>query len=159
MNKLLQRYNQLSEREQRLVMVSAVVLLIGMFYWLLWSPLNNALDKSRNTVATQQQLLTWVSKNANKVEQLRRSGSHSQAFHGSLPQAVNQTAEQNKIAIARMQPQGDELQVWVDEASFNAVVNWLQALESMGVVIIKADMAETGKPGMVRIRRLQLGKQ
>ena len=32
-----------------------------------------------------------------------------------------------------MQPQGDELQVWVDQAAFNNVIDWLNALERMGV--------------------------
>lgn len=159
MKKLLQRYYQLTEREQQLALISAVVIAVGLFYWLVWAPLDKAVEKGRIEVTKQQKLLGWVSKNANKVIQLRRSGSSSHGFSGSLPQAVNRTSGRNNIAISRMQPQGEELQVWVDEAAFNDVVNWLNALEDMGVVIIKADIAETGSSGMVKIRRLQLGKQ
>jgi general secretion pathway protein M len=57
-----------------------------------------------------------------------------------------------------MQPQGDELQVWVDQAPFNDVLSWLQSLEKSGVIIMDIDLAETGDPGLVKIRRLKLGK-
>ena len=43
MNTLKQKFSQLTEREQRLVLISAVVVVVGMFYWLVWSPLNLSL--------------------------------------------------------------------------------------------------------------------
>jgi general secretion pathway protein M len=63
-----------------------------------------------------------------------------------------------KIAISRMQPQGDELQVWIDQAPFNDVLSWLQSLEKTGVSILDIDIAESDMPGQVKIRRLKLGK-
>jgi general secretion pathway protein M len=57
-----------------------------------------------------------------------------------------------------MQPQGAELQVWVDQAPFNDVLAWLQSMESMGVVILQADIAEADDAGYIKIRRLQLGR-
>ena len=57
-----------------------------------------------------------------------------------------------------MQPQDDELQVWIDQAPFNDVLEWLKTLEGMGIVIIQADIAEADDPGYIKVRRLQLGK-
>ncbi|MCS5576597.1 MAG: type II secretion system protein M, partial [Alteromonas macleodii] len=45
MNALLEKYKALTEREQKLVLVSAVLLIIALFYFAVWSPLNAALDK------------------------------------------------------------------------------------------------------------------
>jgi general secretion pathway protein M len=157
-NKLIQTFHQLSEREQRLVMISAAVVVVGIFYWLIWSPLNQSLETDRKAVTAQQELLVWVQKNANRAAQLRGSAGKSAVFSGSLPQIVNQTAARLKIAISRMQPQGEELQVWVDQAPFNDVLSWLQALEKVGVVIKDIDIADADSPGMVKIRRLKLGK-
>ena len=157
MNKLLQTFHQLSEREQRLVIISAVVVVVGIFYWLIWSPLNQSLETDRKAVTAQQELLAWVQKNANRAAQLRGSAGKNAVFTGSLPQVVNQTAARLKIAISRMQPQGEELQVWVDQAPFD-VLSWLQALEKVGVVIKDIDIADADSPGMVKIRRLKLGK-
>jgi general secretion pathway protein M len=158
MDKLKSTFLQLSEREQRLVIISAVMLLVAIFYWGVWSPLNTSINKAQNAVNNQTELLAWVQKNANKAVQLRSSSGNKASFSGSLPQAVNQSASRMKIAISRMQPQGDELQVWIDQAPFNDVLSWLQSLEKTGVSILDIDIAESALPGQVKIRRLKLGK-
>ena len=139
MNALLEKYKALTEREQKLVLISAVMIVIALFYFAVWSPLNAALDKQKQLLDNQQSLLVWVKDSGARAQQLRRSTGNKRAFSGSLPQA-------------------DELQVWVDQAPFNAVLEWLKAMENMGVVILQADIAEADAPGYIKIRRLQLGK-
>ncbi|OJF69805.1 general secretion pathway protein GspM [Alteromonas sp. V450] len=158
MNALLEKFKALTEREQKLVIVSVLVVIIAIFYYVVWSPLNNALVKQEKLLDNQQSLLVWVKDSAARAQQLRRSTSSSRSFSGSLPQAVNRTTSQYDIAISRMQPQGEELQVWVDQAPFNNVLEWLKTMESMGVVILQADFAEVEASGYIKIRRLQLGK-
>lgn len=158
MDKLKSMFLQLSEREQRLVIISAVMVLVAIFYWGIWSPLNTSIAKGQNAVKNQTELLAWVQKNANKAVQLRSGSGKKASFSGSLPQAVNQSASRMKIAISRMQPQGDELQVWIDQAPFNDILSWLQSLEKTGVSILDIDIAESDLPGQVKIRRLKLGK-
>ncbi len=158
MNVVMQKFRTLSEREQRLVILSCVVIVIGAFYWGIWSPLNTSLTQQQALLNSQQKLLTWVQDSANRAQQLRRSGTGPASFNGSLPQAVNQTTNRHNITISRMQPQGEELQVWVDQAPFNDVLAWLQTMEKMGIVILQADIAEADDAGYIKIRRLQLGK-
>lgn len=158
MEQLKQQYQQLNDREKVLVKLSSVVVIIGLFYWLVWAPLNTALAKNRSAVESQQKLYSWVQQNANKAIQLRSSGGSKGGFNGSLPQAVNQTAAQANIAISRMQPKGEELQVWVDQVAFNDVLSWLQRIEGMGIAIVEADLAEADAAGYVKVRRLRLSK-
>ncbi|MCU7553510.1 type II secretion system protein M [Alteromonas sp. ASW11-19] len=158
MNPILEKYRSLTDREQHLVLLSGVFVIIALFYWLIWAPLNNGLEQQRALLENQQELLVWVNDSASRAKQLRRAGTGNKAFTGSLPQAVNRTTTRHNIAISRMQPQGDELQVWVDQAPFNDVLAWLQAMENMGIVILQADIAEADVAGHIKIRRLQLGK-
>jgi general secretion pathway protein M len=158
MDKLKSMYLQLNGREQRLVIISAILVLVAIFYWSIWSPLNTSIERGKIAVKNQIELLDWVQKNANKAVQLRSSVGKNVSFSGSLPQAVNQSATRMKIAISRMQPQGEELQVWIDQAPFNDVLSWLQTLEKTGVSILDIDIAESDLPGQVKIRRLKLGK-
>lgn len=158
MDKLKSTFLQLSEREQRLVIISAVLVIVAIFYWGIWSPLNTSLEQGQTAVNNQTELLAWVQKNANRAAQLRRSGDNNTRFSGSLPQAVNQSASRMKIAISRMQPQGDELQVWIDQAPFNDILSWLQSMEKTGVSILDIDITASDLPGQVKIRRLKLGK-
>jgi general secretion pathway protein M len=158
MDKFKSMFLQLSAREQRLVIISAILVLVAIFYWGIWSPLNTSIDRGQTAVKNQTELLAWVQKNANRAVQLRSSSGNKAAFSGSLTQAVNQSASRMKIAISRMQPQGEELQVWIDQAPFNDVLSWLQSLEKTGVSILDIDIAESALPGQVKIRRLKLGK-
>lgn len=158
MNNLKQKFQGLTEREQWLVIASAVVVVIGVFYWVVWSPLNSSLETNRTAVKAKQSDLIWVRKQATKAIQLKGAGNQTTSFTGSLTQVVNQTAGRLRIAVSRMQPQGDDLKVWVDQAPFNDVLSWLQALESRGVRIIDVDFAQADAPGHIKIRSLKLGK-
>lgn len=157
-DELKQRFAQLTDREQKLVVISAVVIVIGAIYFLIYAPMQASIERNSASLSSQKELLTWVTQNANRAQQLKQSGGQGNQFSGSLPQAVNQTANNSDITISRMQPQGDDIQIWVDNARFDNVLNWLQSLEKMGVQIIEADIAEGDSPGIVKIRRLRLSK-
>ena len=88
MNALLEKYRALTEREQKLVLVSAVVMVIALFYFAVWAPLNSAIDQQKKLLDNQQSLLVWVKDSAARAQQLRRSTSGQRAFSGSLPQAT-----------------------------------------------------------------------
>ena len=45
MKAMIEKFKALTEREQTLVLVSGVVVLIALFYYLVWSPLNHALTQ------------------------------------------------------------------------------------------------------------------
>lgn len=158
MNELKQKFQALTEREQILVLVSSVIVGFGLFYFALWQPLVNGIEREKKQVESQTETLTWVKGQSVKATQLRSLTGGKGQFSGSLPQAVNLTSSRHNITISRMQPQNDELQVWVDEANFNNVLAWLQAMEKMGVLIQQVDITESGTPGMIKVRRLQLGK-
>lgn len=158
MQALLDRYKALTEREQIILMVAAVFVVVGLFYFVIWSPLSTNIEQRQAQIDRDQDLLAWVQQSTQRAIQLRRSNGGQRTFNGSLPQAVNSTTNRFNIAISRMQPQGDELQVWVDQVPFDAMLDWINALENMGVVVLQVDVTEAEAPGQIKIRRLQLGK-
>jgi general secretion pathway protein M len=158
MDKLKQYYQQLSEREQRLVLISGGLLVLALLYWAVWAPLTQGLAAQKKALDNQQELLVWVQQNANRALQLQGSTGQTVKFTGSLAQTVNQMAGRLNINITRMQPQGEELQVWVDQVAFNDVLSWLQSMENAGIRIMDLDVAESNAPGQVKIRRLKLAK-
>ena len=155
---IVKKYHSLSERERMLVNIASVVLLVAVFYFGCWAPIQQSLQTNKAAVKTQLELLSWVEQTANRAIQLQQSGGNKPVFRGSLPQTVNQTAARHGIAIARMQPQDSHIQVWVDKAPFNDVLAWLQQLEQSGLAIDEADLAEADQPGMIKVRRLKLSK-
>jgi general secretion pathway protein M len=158
MDELKQRYAKLTEREQWLVKIIAVGLVISVLYSALWSPLVTAVEKGERTLKAQRSALETMQKNSKRAQQLKATGSRRGALTGSLAQTVNGTAGSLSISISRMQPQGEELIVWVDEAPFDSLLAWFQIMESRGVRILDADVVETNQPGQIKVRRLQVGK-
>ena len=150
-------WQQLNTREQRLVSVMSVLISIFILYGLIWQPLTENIEKTTLKLERQQALLTWVTENTQRYQKAKRNaGANSGA---SLSSIVNRTSSANNITITRMQPQGDDLQVWIDEISFNQLLTWLEQLAiSDGLQVKNIDLSSADQQGMVRVRRLQLGK-
>ena len=150
-------WQQLNLREQRLVLVMAPLVVIFILYSFVWQPLNDNIAKTTKKVARQQQLLSWVKENTERFQQAKSSGGNR--ANGSLSSIVNRTAGRYKISITRMQPQGDNIQVWIDEIAFNRLLEWLEQLSTKeGLRVTNIDLSNAEQPGVVRVRRLQLGK-
>lgn len=160
MNKrmIIEWFNSLEAREQLLVKMGSCILIVAMFYGLVWAPMNNTIANQTKLLAQQQALSTWVIQQEAKVLQFRRQGPGKATLKGSLVQAVNQTAKASQITLTRIQPNDEEVQVWIDEVEFNTLMAWLESLDKTGVQVLQADINESGGAGMVKVRRLQLGK-
>jgi general secretion pathway protein M len=150
-------WQQLNTREQRLVIAMASVIGVFLLYSFIWQPLNENLAKAEKKLLRQQALLEWVGENTARYQQSAKNGSSRS--NGSISSIVNRTAKRNTIVITRIQPQGDDLQVWIDEVSFSQLLLWLEQLATQEQLQVKAiDLTRGDKTGAVRVRRLQLGR-
>ncbi|MCE9687837.1 type II secretion system protein M [Shewanella sp. AS16] len=146
----------LASREQQLVGFGGVFLLIAVFYWGIWTPIANAEADALASLKAQQQTLDYVKQTANKIAGLKQSGGKA-AVTGSLSTLVNQAAGKFGLEITRMQPQGDKIQVWMDDVPFDALLGYLNELvQQQGLSLESVDLAETDTQGYVKVRRIQL---
>ncbi|TRX57892.1 type II secretion system protein GspM [Thalassomonas sp. M1454] len=144
-------------KDQRLMIFLGVVVAIFLFYTLIWQPLNENLVKAQSKLTKQQELAIWVKQNTAQYLELKKRGG-SKKSTGSLTSKVNRTARGLGITVARMQPQGDDLLVWIDEVPFNSLLTWLEKISTQeGMRIIAVDIAPSDAEGTVKVRRLQLG--
>jgi general secretion pathway protein M len=157
MKKYFTWFYALSEREQKLVSLAGVALIVATFYFALWSPLSNALAQQKILLKNEQSFAAWADDQANRAAKLRQS-STGVSFSGSITQLVNQTTRSKQIQVARMQPVGDNLQISIDEVLFTDLISWLEVIERSGIIVMQSDITETSNAGYVQVRRLQLGK-
>ncbi|WP_299795571.1 type II secretion system protein M [uncultured Shewanella sp.] len=151
-------WNGLILREQQLVGTCAVVLVIGIFYWGIWTPISNAELDAERRLQAQQSTLNFVKQTANKIAGLKQTGAQAK-FKGSLSAAVNQSAGAFGLEITRMQPQGNKIQLWMDDVPFDSLLGYLNELvQEKGLSLDSIDLAESDVPGLVRVRRIQLSK-
>ena len=153
-----QWWRQLAEKEQRLLILMSVFIVFFLFYHLLWQPINEGLDKESKKLARHQALLSYVEQNTSRYQAALRGGGKKTAT-GSLSSIVNRVAQSHQINISRVQPQGDDIQVWIEQVAFNQLLLWLADLTGTNGLHVKTiDISEGNAEGTVNIRRLQLGK-
>lgn len=160
MDKLQSWWRGISAREQRLVAVGGSVLLIGLFYLAIWQPVANRIAERERQVVNQQQTLAWLKEKGQEVLVMQGGQGRQIDTGGTLDGVVNRTAFNQKIKIARLQPQGQELQVWIDTVPFDDLLIWLATLsDQYGVQVQIIELAREGlAPGLVKVRRLQLSR-
>jgi general secretion pathway protein M len=148
----------LAQREQQLVSVAGFFLVIGVFYWGIWSPISEAQKNAEADHNAALKTLNFVKQSANKLVGLQQAGATATAS-GSLSALVNQGASQFGLEITRMQPQGDKVQLWMDDVPFDALLSYLHHLvNDKGLSLDSVDLAESDISGLVKVRRIQLSQ-
>jgi general secretion pathway protein M len=149
-------WQQLNGREQQLVTAMAIAILIFVFYSAIWQPLNEGLADAQSKLTKQQQLLSWVKENTALYQEAKKSVGKS-SFSGSISSVANSSARKYKLTITRMQPQGNDLQVWIDSTPFTQLLFWLEHLANNEGLQVKAiDLSQGDAVGEVKVRRLHL---
>jgi general secretion pathway protein M len=142
----------LQQREQRLVAGAAVVVVVGLFYWLLWQPLHQAKQTQQQKLQTAQRQLSQLQQ---LIPQLKAAGAATARSGGSLAQIISNSARSGGIKVSRMQPQNEQLTLVLEDVSFEQLLSWLHALQYQhGIKLVNVDLATADKPGIVRVRRM-----
>ena len=157
----LQSYWQArSQREQRGILITSIVLILAIIYFGLLSPLSTRIADSEKALNNEQELASWVSGKVSAIKSLKKSGNQA-ASVSNLPlnQAITTSVNSFKLEIVRLQPQDNELQVWLQPMSFNTLLQWLDELEKRyGIQVKFIEVAKGATQGMVEVKRLQLGR-
>ncbi len=83
MKALLDKFRALTEREQQLVILSGVFIVVAIFYWGIWSPLTTSIEQQRQLLDNQQSLLTWVNDSAARPATSSQHHGEQQLFRQS----------------------------------------------------------------------------
>lgn len=159
MEQLIQRYQSFSQREQQIILVAGIVVLIAVLYWLVWQPIVGQVPVMQQRVAAAEDGITTIKAQLAEYQQLTHSSSGAASRRGnqSLNNAVTSTANRYRITINDLKSQPnkpDELAVYIDLAEFDQVLLWLQEIEryyQIETISFDVDQIED-KPGFVKAR-------
>lgn len=146
-------------REQLLLTVMGGLLIIAIFWYGMWQPLQNRVETAENRIITQQETLRWVTENTQRVRQLQSTQpTQRQNAVGSteLNAFISRTSSEYGLEVSRLQPQSEGVLVVFNQADFDALLEFIAALDARQVQVDALDLAEAGEPGKVRVRRLQV---
>lgn len=144
---LSQWFDERSESERN-VLIAAAALLMVLFIGMALSPMYKSLQQNEQRVARQyaelDQMKTIAGRSATNGSQQSTTAS------GSLVILLQSSARQEGVAIATMQPIGeDSINTRLDDVSFNAMIRWLAALESRGINVQTASLRVGQESGTV----------
>ncbi len=151
-------WNNMETREQRFVVMAAIVVFIFLAYLLIWSPLVEARNNKRQYVENQQQLLSWMTTKSNEVKQIKLTNPNllKKDSKRSLLAIVDSLSKQMglRVAINRIEPDGPHnTTIWIEEMNFDALITMLGELDKRSNVKVKeANVTKLEKPGVVKAK-------
>jgi general secretion pathway protein M len=118
-----------------LVYAAAVVVGVLLVYAIFIQPLYSKYDKLVDSVDQQRETVQWMQQNAVTIRQLKGAGpAAGQGLAGrSLLSVADSEARTARLgpALKRVEPEGeDAVRVWLDGASFDELVAWLEVMSS-----------------------------
>ena len=148
-----QWFEGLAKREQIIVGLGAVLVILALFYLLVWSPLTNGTERLQRSVADKQALLANLARWQGRLSP-PQSGSGAAASAGqSLVVLVSQTVDRFELSssLKSSQPAGSSaIRVQFEAAPFDTLVIWLGELQkSHGLSVQSASFNRTAASGRV----------
>jgi general secretion pathway protein M len=145
-------------REQMALMLAAGAMFLFLLYLFAWQPFSDAIEQKRIRVKSQQFTLNWMQQKLPEIQALRGNskGNNRRKSNEALLTLVDRTAKQRQLRqqIQRIKPQGDKtVQLWIEQASFDALLIWLGELSLQhGVQIDTLNIDRQELPGIINAR-------
>lgn len=153
LDKGMDRWDELNNREQLVVSLLAVCIILALFIVLLVHPLIQHRAQNKAQYESQLEQLVWM---RSVAPQLKGQGSNAAPVLNaqSMMNTVNQNAAAFQLKLDRVQPEGgNKLRVWMQGVSFNALMEWLNDLQlNSGIVPSSVSIDDDSSPGMVSAR-------
>lgn len=148
------RYLALDRRDRLALNGLGVFLAVMIFYFGVWSPVQDYLAASREDHQHQQALLGYLMSTEDQARAASGTGSTAPATGQNLLTAVSRAAQGVDIKPSRMQPEGsDAVSVWFEAVPFTRLMLWLERLESsQGIVVRQISVDRRDEPGQVAAR-------
>lgn len=157
--RLVARYDQLPRRDQQMLQILVVALVLAVLYFGVWRPAADFRENSENARTSAVALLGWMQENRQAIRGLAAAsqpapGSGQIADGRSLMATVTQTARDSSLSLQRFEPSGDNaIRIWMEDVPFNQVAAWLEQLhQEYGIMVDQAAMDRRNDPGIVSVR-------
>ncbi len=145
-----EKWLTLSKRDQNAVMILMIALAMAIVVFGIVLPVKNGNMKLATELDNAQRVYAEL---VALAPQAMASSSSSKNFDASaINTEVRRQAARFGIVIQRFEPDGEFLKVWLEDARYPSVVQWLGGLETIGIGHSELTMEDRPKPGFVSVR-------
>jgi general secretion pathway protein M len=144
---------QLSLRDQKMLALAAGVLVLFALYQIALRPIAAANARLAAQNAAAQNSLAEVTQMAAQLRQLQQTQAQQNGGGENLTQLVDRTVAANQLHMSRFQPgSSGDVQVRLDNVSFDQTLRWLNDLESaQNVAVRELVVAPGAASGLVNV--------
>lgn len=148
-----QWWENLSQREQWIVLGGTVATTILLIYAFAWSPFSEQKTQLWQEVERDQATIQYLRDAVPQLKQLRKLSPQQQQLQGSLLSVLENTARQGALANYPLQLQQGEkeaVKATFSNVPFHIMLNWLRQLEKQyGVAVVQASVRAKPEVGLV----------
>lgn len=145
-------FSQLNQREQMSLLVLSVAVSLYLLYMFVWSPLDTRREQLavQNTAIAESQVR--VDAMVSQLLELREGGTRTGAKR-NLTSVINESTARFQLPVIRLQPNSrGEIQVRVENASFDDVLKWLHEMEyGQSLLVREVSVTPANTAGRVNV--------
>lgn len=131
-------------RERWLLMMGSAAVLIWVAFAFVWQPIQARREAASRQIALYERAI--VALHAAPASTIVAPPADPRALNA----IVTDAASGFDLSIRRLEPQGNSIRVTVDEAAFQTVILWLEAMQrDSGLRASELDMIRRPAPGVV----------
>lgn len=154
-NTLRRRWDGLQTREQQLLRLGAVIFGLLLFYLLIIDPVYSGRADAEQRLQSTRDAFSVVQQQASDLKS--SSSGAGVPGTGSLLTQVESSAQKEGLrgALKRLQPAGnDQVQVSLEGASYQQVMQWLSNLRLQGVTAQRVDIQVDRTSDLLQVQLL-----
>jgi general secretion pathway protein M len=149
-------WHERTEREQYILGVGGVLVIVLLVYVLIWKPLTSHVASMREDIVENTSLLSWVDSAADRIEQFRKQGYvKKQPSTQAILVLVEQSLMQNKLSqfvSNTQQKNNQQIILTMKNAPFDKVMDWLEKLwKTDNVLVNTVAVTNTTTSGVVNL--------
>ncbi|GHB77884.1 type II secretion system protein M [Psychrosphaera saromensis] len=148
-----------TESEQRLIKIAGPVFVLFLLITVV-TKINTGVTSSQKKLTQQLELNLWAKQQIDIIKSANANAGTS-VNERSITQIINSTAKRFGVVVERIQPQKtDMVKVGINEIGFNDLMRWLVELQTKhNISAQNIDFSKADTNGMVKVRRLDLGRE
>lgn len=150
-------FNRLQRREQWILLLGGLSLLLIFIYFFLWEPLAQNRQQLSQQIKVQEQDLQWMRQTALQIQQLRMQQiPHSSPVGSHLLTIIENTIRNGDLAHInkRIEPQNEQtVRVSFERVEFGRLMQWLAVLQMQHQIHVQSiSLERENQANQVRAR-------
>ncbi|MEH6357421.1 MAG: type II secretion system protein M [Pseudomonadales bacterium] len=138
-SEIKQRLDAMPAKDRRALLLLTLFVAAVILIYAVMLPAHRYANDAAELHQQRAEILAWMQSNESEARKLQAQPTTNTNTSGqSLLSLATQHAQSNNLSFKRFEPFGEGgLRVWLDNASFNSLLQWLTTLQQKNGVLVK----------------------